>query len=78
MAWEMKTVTTKGDEATIVLARIVETEETVIKKHYRAELDGKLQTLEEWRANIKNEIVGLLADMNAEESAEVDITSQVG
>jgi hypothetical protein len=83
--WSLKSAHTVDDECDIVFTRTVtdpngvEIEETQTVKHLRTSFGGTKQTVAKWKANIKQEVAGLIASMNADDQspAPKDITSDV-
>lgn len=83
--WTLKSAHTIGDRCRIILAR-TETgpdgtgiEETRTVWHDRTSFNSQLQTLANWKANIKREIGSMLAGLNAagQQPAPKDITAEV-
>ena len=69
--WSLKSAHTVGDRCDIVFTRTTPdaegdpAEETHTVKHFRTSFGGSKQTLVQWKANIKREVAGLVALLNA-------------
>lgn len=83
--WTLKSANTIGDRCELVFARTItgpdgqDLEETATIWHERTSFGGSLQTVANWKANIKREVAVELASLNAAKQLppRVDITADV-
>lgn len=82
MTWILASATVKGDACEIVYSETAQDEDgnnvvaTRTAWHYRTSFAGKQQTIAQWKANIKGEIVAGLAGLNKTSPEPLDITAE--
>lgn len=83
MAWTLREAKRRGDVVTIVYGEDYTDEKgkpavrTHTVKHERTSFGGVPQTNAAWLANVKNEVVADLSDLNAAAAVETDVLEQV-